>query len=230
MPYYDTIAKQWHTHTGFKGGPFKSLFLNDILLDKIGGIADEDLLELGAGNGYFFPMILKKYSGQVPQSITITDASNSQLQTIQKHFRINGAEYKQLDIYKAFPFEASSIDLIIATMVFNELHDAGVTNGIRESYRVLAKGGRMLMTILHPVYVEKQLEKGAITNNKMKSTKGLLLPVIHRSEAAYQQQFEAAGFMVKSEAIHGKTSLYKEKASLKRGKDVPIALLYTLTK
>jgi hypothetical protein len=34
MPYYDKISKQWHSVTGFHGGAFKSLVLNEILLDK----------------------------------------------------------------------------------------------------------------------------------------------------------------------------------------------------
>jgi hypothetical protein len=35
MAYYDRIAKQWHEATGYKGGAFKELVLNGVLLRRI---------------------------------------------------------------------------------------------------------------------------------------------------------------------------------------------------
>jgi len=35
MAYYDAIAKQWHEATGYKGGAFKELVLNNILLEAV---------------------------------------------------------------------------------------------------------------------------------------------------------------------------------------------------
>ena len=35
MAYYDGIAKRWHETTGYKGGAFKELVLNNILLEKL---------------------------------------------------------------------------------------------------------------------------------------------------------------------------------------------------
>ncbi len=54
MAYYDHIAKKWHAVTGYRGGAFKQFVLNDVLLENIPAIASQAILELGAGNGYFF--------------------------------------------------------------------------------------------------------------------------------------------------------------------------------
>jgi SAM-dependent methyltransferase len=230
MPYYDKISKQWHSVTGFHGGAFKSLVLNEILLDKIGSVEGIDILELGAGNGYFFPMILKRYSGQQPKRIFITDVSEPQLRVAQKYFRIHQAEYQKLNIYKPFPFPEASVDLILSTMVFNELKDYGVSNGVRESHRVLKKGGRMLITILHPEFVQRQIDRGVIIRSKMKSADGLLLPVINRPAEEYLREFEAVKFSVELESVYGNDKLYKEKPALKKVKDLPIGLIFTLKK
>ena len=64
MTYYDRIAKQWHQATGHKGGAFKELVLNDVLLKKLPTIESSSILELGAGNGYFLRLLLRHFSGQ----------------------------------------------------------------------------------------------------------------------------------------------------------------------
>jgi hypothetical protein len=51
MAYYDHIAKAWHETTGYTGGTFKELVLNDLLIEKITSLDDCAILELGAGNG-----------------------------------------------------------------------------------------------------------------------------------------------------------------------------------
>jgi hypothetical protein len=56
-PYYSRIAKQWHEATGYQGGSLKKYVLNDYLLKNIESITDRSILELGAGNGYFIPLI-----------------------------------------------------------------------------------------------------------------------------------------------------------------------------
>jgi hypothetical protein len=80
MAYYDRIAKQWQTATGYKGGAFKELILNDLLIDKIPGIIGSAILELGVGNGYFMPLLLRRFSGQKYARMVLTDQSGKMLQ------------------------------------------------------------------------------------------------------------------------------------------------------
>jgi hypothetical protein len=76
--YYDGIARQWHRATGHHGGALKRYVLNDLILDRIeatGPIAGRAILELGAGNGYLAPMLLRRYGGQAPARLVISDQS-----------------------------------------------------------------------------------------------------------------------------------------------------------
>jgi len=69
LAYYDSIAKQWHKTSGYRGGEFKRFVLNDLLLENIPDIEGQSLLELGAGNGYFMPLVKQKYSGKIPLAL-----------------------------------------------------------------------------------------------------------------------------------------------------------------
>src|SRR5262245_34221692 len=121
MTYYDNIAKHWHETTGYKGGAFKELVLNDLLLEKLPGIDQCTLLELGAGNGYFMALVLRRFSGQVPSRIIVTDQSQRLLDLAQRHFRLPDAEYQALDVGRPLPFADDQFDIILASMLFNEV-------------------------------------------------------------------------------------------------------------
>ena len=104
MAYYDRIAKQWHDVTGYAGGAFKELVLNDVLLQQISGIEGRSLLELGTGNGYFLPLVFRRFSGQVPKVVVITDQSETLLSIARKRFSVPMAAYQVLDVRGHFPF------------------------------------------------------------------------------------------------------------------------------
>src|SRR5437870_6777791 len=104
MAYYDQIARQWHATTGFSGGAFKELVLNEVLLNKLPAIAKRAILELGAGNGYFLPLVMRRFSGQVPARVVVTDQSEHMLSIARKAFRVANAEYQVVDVARPFPF------------------------------------------------------------------------------------------------------------------------------
>src|SRR5262249_39465665 len=140
--YYDRIARKWHAATGAQGGALKKFVLNDLVIGKLSGIAGLSILELGAGNGYFMPLVLRRFSGEVPARIVITDLSRALLEMAQRSFRVREAEYLTLDVRDPFPFPEGSFDLIVANMVFNEIPTAGLRTALGECHRVLSAGGR----------------------------------------------------------------------------------------
>ena len=86
MAYYNHIAKKWHGATGSKGGALKRYLLNELILKRIQGINGKSILELGSGNGYFIPLLLKRFSGQIPSEIIITDHSSEMLKIAKSKF------------------------------------------------------------------------------------------------------------------------------------------------
>ena len=235
MAYYDDIAKQWHEATGFKGGAFKELVLNDILLRDIGHIHERRILELGAGSGYFMPLVLRRYSGQVPSRIVITDQSES-LQEIQKrYFRLDGALYQTLDVGKPFPFADRNFDLIIATMIFNEVSSEVMARALKECHRVLDTNGLLLMTVTHPNFINDLDERRMLRTDErnlltMPGSGNLRLPVQVRSMEEYEAVLKEAGFQFEHESVFPSPQVLRAKGGLRYAKNLPLALVFKCTK
>ncbi len=228
--YYDRIAKQWHRVTGHHGGAFKRYVLNDRILAHIEGIEGQAVLELGAGNGYFAPLLLRRFSGQRPERLVISDQSQAQLETAQSTFGIDGAEYLSLDVQDAFPFPDAAFDYILAIMVLNELPTSALQAAVREGRRVLRPGGRLLAAVPHPAFVHALAKKDALTDFgrglfAMPSAEGMRLPVSRRQVQAYVDVVSACGFTVSLEDVYPDDKTLHEKTGLKVPRDTPLGLL-----
>lgn len=231
MPYYDQIAKQWHKATGYKGGTFKELVLNDVLLKKLPDIKDRSILELGAGNGYFLPMVLRHFSGRIPSHIVVTDYSGEMLEIAMKHFRIPEAEYKAVDVRRRFPFEDHSFDLIIASMVFNEISNKDLKAAFQECRRVLTNRGVCLITVTHPDFIFNLQKRKLLTVSKegiltMPGSGSLRLPVVVRTVDLYRKYLTEAGFQFEEESVSPTKGVLNVKSGLRNTGRVPIALVF----
>ncbi|WP_220197339.1 class I SAM-dependent methyltransferase [Ktedonospora formicarum] len=229
--YYDQIAKKWHRLTGYHGGPFKRYVLNDRILQQIPGIAGNAILELGAGNGYFVPMLLRRFSGQLPSRLVITDQSSEQLDIAQSNFFIDGAEYEILDVSDPFPFPDQSFHLILASMLFNELITRNLEQALKECSRVLAKGGQLIAAVPHPDFVHSLSKKGALTDFghglfAMPGAGGLRLPVSRRPLVTYLKAMQDSGFIVETEDLYPDEKTLNEKSGLTISARKPLGLLF----
>jgi len=229
--YYDRIAKQWHRVTGHHGGAFKRYVLNDRILAHIEGIEELAILEVGAGNGYFAPLLLRRFSGQIPARLVISDQSPAQLAIAHSAFAIDGAEYLALDVQEPFPFEDACFDLILALMVLNELTASGLQSALGECRRVLTPRGRLLAAVPHPLFVRALAKKGAHTDFgrglfALPSAEGLRLPVSRRPAAAYLDVLRACGFAATTEDVHPDARTLHAKPGLKIPRETPLALLF----
>ncbi len=100
--------------------------LNDRILARIEGVEGRAILELGAGNGYFAPLLMRRFSGQRSARLVISDQAQAQLDIARAEFRVDGAEYLPLDVQDAFSFPDASFDFILAIMLLNELTTTGL--------------------------------------------------------------------------------------------------------
>jgi SAM-dependent methyltransferase len=234
MSYYDTIANQWHAASGCTGGAFKELVLNVVLISKLPPLEGRSILELGAGNGYFLPLALRRFEGQRPARIVVSDQSERLLSIARRHFCIPAAEYQKLDVCGPFPFGEGQFDLILASMLFNEVPAGGLHNALGECRRVLARDGLFLMTVLHPDFVNSLLTGGAIQREPdraltMPGAGSLRLPVVIRSAEAYQSALASAGFECAAEPVFATEAVRDARPGLRNAGAAPIALLFTCT-
>jgi ubiquinone/menaquinone biosynthesis C-methylase UbiE len=228
MAYYDHIAKRWHSFTGAEGGAFKKYALNDIMLSRLSGIADQAILEWGAGNGYFMPMVLRRFSGQVPARILITDQSSVLLRIAQRSFSIPEAEYQILDVRATFPFIKESFDLILANMNFSEITTPVMRHALKECHRVLSPRGRLIATLIHSTFVKSLARRSQLRPYKhgvftMPGSDGLRLPVVTRSLSGYLSALKNAGFGFRSEDFFGTCQVVNEMPGLRQRGKGPIA-------
>ncbi|MGD2110182.1 MAG: class I SAM-dependent methyltransferase, partial [Phycisphaerae bacterium] len=191
MTYYDRIAERWHGATGGDGGPFCRLVMNDLILGQIPSIEDRSILELGAGNGYFLPLLLDNFRGQGPSRVVVTDASSRLVATAESEFHIEDAEYQRLDVRARYPFEDGSFDLILAIHVFQEVSTAGLRKALAECHRVLTTDGRLIIAVTHPDYVQHLFEDRALRGTRtgqltMPGPRSMRLPVVRRSASGYE--------------------------------------------
>jgi SAM-dependent methyltransferase len=231
MGYYDTIAYQWHNYTGYQGGSFKKYVLNDFLRSHMESIQDKAILEVGAGNGYFMAWVLERFSGQTPERLVISGISNQLLSIAETHFYLPLAQYLQLDIRSHFPFPAGEFDLVVATMVFNELTDAGVRRGLSEIHRALSSDGVLLLSVTHPDFIHSLDRRGALKRDHqglwtMPGSQSMRLPIVQRSRQKHEELLTGAGFEYQSFDIVANEQVFKEKPGLKANRSTPLGLVF----
>ena len=198
---------------------------------QVPSIAGNAILELGAGNGYFAPLLLRRFSGQLPSRLVITDQSSALLTIAQSSFLIDGAEYLTLDVSDPFPFPDQSFHLILASMLLNELTSRGLEQALRECSRVLAKEGRLLAAVPHPDFVHALAKKGVLTDFghglfAMPGAGGLRLPVSRRPLATYLSVMQNCGFTVVTENLYPDEKTLNEKPGLTISSRMPLGLLF----
>jgi SAM-dependent methyltransferase len=234
MAYYDSIAQKWHQITSRSGGAFKRYVLNDSVLAEVGSVDGQAILDLGAGNGYFMPLLLRRCCGQVPTRIVITDQSQALLTIARRHFRVPNAQYIPLDVRSPFPFEQGSFDVILAIMVFNELTDGALRRALSECRRVVSETGRLVGAVAHPSFVRSLSRRGLLERKDrgpqtMPGTGGLRLPVVERSQRRYESLFEHARWQCQWKDIAASQDVLNAKPGLRRAGRVPLARLFTCT-
>ena len=230
MSYYDRIAAKWHDSTGYQGGSFKKYVLNDLLLEKISAVSTKAILELGAGNGYFMRLALDYFSGQAPERLVISDNSGKLLTIAESTFHIPGADYMVLDVRAPYPFDDQSFDLILATMVFNEVSSGGLKRALAECRRVLRPDGALLLTVTHPEFIASLDQRGQLKKNKagiwtMPGAKQLRLPIVPRGLKDYERLLKKTGFTWQATEIFATIEVINEKPGLRSLGRRPLALL-----
>lgn len=205
--------------------------LNDRVLAHLDGIIGKAILELGAGNGYFAPLLLRRFSGQAPARLVSSDQSRALLAIAQATFAVEGAEYLLLDVQQPFPFADASFDLILALMLLNELPTSAMAAALAECARVLRPGGQLLAAVPHPSFVHQLAKHGVLTDFgrglfAMPSAEGLRLPVSRRPVQTYLDALSAAGFTLTAvEDVLPDEQTRHAKPGLRGPRDLPLALL-----
>lgn len=175
-------------------------------------------------------MAIRHFSGQVPSRIAITDHSGELLEIATKNFRIPEAEYQTLDVRRRFSFADNSFDLIIASMVFNEVSNKDFKTALLECHRVLTGWGVCLIIVTHPDFIFNLQKRKLLKYTKervltMPGSDSLRLPVVVKSMKIYRKYLTEAGFQFEEESVYPTKEVLNVKSGLKNTGKTPIALV-----
>jgi ubiquinone/menaquinone biosynthesis C-methylase UbiE len=157
-------------------------------------------LDLGCGEGRFVRALATE-----GHTVTGVDAS-PELVELARMADPSGS-YLVADA-EALPFEDGAFDLIVA---FNVLSCVGdLRRAVDEAARVLVSGGRLCLSVVHPIYTAGRLEDGAWviedgymrerlhTERVRRGTAELTFANVHRPLGAYTTSLERAGLEIEA--------------------------------
>lgn len=116
-------------------------------LHLIGNVKNKKILEIGCGNGYWLRILAKKGA-----KCTGVDISKKQIELatqIEKEKNL-GINYFKMDAGNLRKFKDNYFGGVILMRTLLELNPSKIKKVFREAYRVVKKGGFIIISDLHP--------------------------------------------------------------------------------
>ncbi len=138
------FAKRWREHVQGDGSMIRMKLLNPKLDSLIGDIEGSRALDIGCGEGFSTKLLVNR-------GADVIGADVNQYSVGFAAGDIKGATFLVANINE-LPFLPSSFDLILCCNVLMNSSEDEMRGGIVEWWRVLAPHGRVIATIIHPLY------------------------------------------------------------------------------
>jgi ubiquinone/menaquinone biosynthesis C-methylase UbiE len=147
-PYeqWDSSAEWYDQNMGAQGDVLNREVLRPVVLELLGHLDGLRLLDCGCGSGYLSGELASRCS-----RVLGTDFSERFVELCRrKYAAVPNLEFQQLDLTAALPFPAGSFDVVLCKMVLQYVPEIGTF--ARESRRVLAAGGCLVVVVEHPFH------------------------------------------------------------------------------
>lgn len=136
--YYEQYWTSGHTQYSGDNQGYATNLKNWMRTQLKGLPANASILEVGCGDGSF-----TRHLAQYSSRVTALDISAAQIErNVRAHPEI---KFLQHDVARPLPFAQDTFDVIWCSEVLEHLFDPGFA--LREMQRVLAPGGRLLVTV-----------------------------------------------------------------------------------
>jgi 2-polyprenyl-3-methyl-5-hydroxy-6-metoxy-1,4-benzoquinol methylase len=178
------------------------------LLEILKDLQSKSILDAGCGEGMFANFLTNH--GAI---VTGIDGSESMIQFARKKYP--NMKLAVVDLMGDLPFAAETFDAVVSIFVVMSLSD--LDNFLAESYRVLKKGGKLVICTFHPAfnYPTMKLHRGIVGKLLNKKVIGIVddyfkkttirkddaaskpWPYYHRTLAEYTRAILKSGFVIK---------------------------------
>lgn len=169
---YDEIASTFEQHAA--DGPYNAHYDRPAVLELVGEIAGKRVLDAGCGPGLYSEELLARGA-----SLVALDGSARMVELARTRLGAR-AEVVQADLARPLPFAASEFDLVVCALVIHHLDDREAC--LREFFRVLRPGGRVVVSTQHPT-TDWLRKGGSYFETKDEED------TWHRGDAAYSIRF-----------------------------------------
>ncbi|MEU8105686.1 class I SAM-dependent methyltransferase [Nonomuraea muscovyensis] len=191
---YDSLAEAYAVEN--ETGIMNAYYERPAILALAGEVTGRRILDAGCGSGPLFAALRERGA-----AVSGIDNSTGMLELARRRLG-DGADLQVADLCDPLPFPDGAFDDVIASLVLHYLEDWGPT--LSEMRRVLRTGGRLIVSVDHPmmVYAQHRLAGRKVsyfgTRNSLEewTMGGRTVPMSfwHRPLHAMTDAFTAAGF------------------------------------
>ncbi|MEV4280002.1 class I SAM-dependent methyltransferase [Actinoplanes xinjiangensis] len=190
--HYDTFAESYSMDNG--SNLFNAYYERPAVIDLAGDVDGRRVLDVGCGSGPLFAALRAKGA-----AVTGFDSSSAMVELARQRLGEDAALYVA-DLSQPLPFGDGVFDDVVASLVLHYLADWKAP--LAELRRVLRRGGRLILSVNHPlVYklAEPNADYFAITQHSAEYTfngQRAVLTYWHRPLHAMTDAFTEAGFRI----------------------------------
>lgn len=148
---WDANAEFWLQIIRQHRDKYREELTDSAVLNAIGDVTDQDILDVGCGEGYLSRALARRGARKVRG----VDASREMVKAAEDA-SVPGTFFTEARA-EDLPFAAESYDVVLANHVLNDLPD--IAAPASEFARVLRPGGRFVTLLLHPCFYESQAER-----------------------------------------------------------------------
>jgi ubiquinone/menaquinone biosynthesis C-methylase UbiE len=190
--HYDTFAESYSTDN--ESNLFNAYYERPAIIDLAGDVDGRRVLDVGCGSGPLFAALRAKGA-----TVTGFDSSSAMVELARRRLGEDAALHVA-DLSQPLPFGDGAFDDVVASLVLHYLADWKAP--LAELRRVLRPGGRLILSVNHPLIyklAEPNADYFAITHHSGEYTfngQSAVLTYWHRPLHAMTDAFTEAGFRI----------------------------------